>query len=65
MRRSLVKLSGLVKSATRMARGCLRMTKVAIFRIKNKRDAFAKNENCWNLTIYGSFRCGQTGKTLY
>ena len=28
---SLVKLSGLVKSVTKMVTGCLRMTKVAIF----------------------------------
>ena len=43
--RSLVKLSGLVKSMTKMVTGCLRMTKVAIFVVlgcgsSKKNDSF-------------------------
>ena len=52
MRRSLFKLSGLVKSVTKMGTGCLRTTKVAIFEVKDRKGLLAKNEKYGTCSIY-------------
>ena len=45
MRRSFVKLSGLVEPVTKVVTGCLRMTKVAIFAVLDLKGLSKNIEN--------------------
>ena len=51
MKRSLVKLSGLVNDLTKIVIGCLRTTKVAIFALFDKKG-FVKYEKYWTMSKY-------------
>ena len=59
LRRSLVKLSGLVKSVIKMAIGCLRMAKVAIFAFYNYKGILVICE------IYGTLSIFVYGKKFF
>ena len=52
MRRSFVKLFGLVKYLLKTVTGCLRETKFAIFVVKDKKGVFAKYEKYGTLSFY-------------
>ena len=51
MRRSLVQLSGLEDSVTKMVTGCLRMTKLAIFLVWYLKGFLAKYEEYGTLFV--------------
>ena len=51
MRRSLVKLSGLVKSVAKMETRCLRATKSAIFAVYKSKGLFVKYEKYGTLSL--------------
>ena len=51
MKRSIVKLLGLVKSVTKMVTGCLRTTKVPIFVAKDLKGLLAKYEKCKTVSL--------------